>query len=151
MRPYWIMTILCSPFPCSPSTATSHDPPVARGNSPCPVPRKRGKERRKEKKRTVPPAFVSYSPSSSSSTFVGSGGSPRGPALAPTSVVRKKSRIGLVYRSSANRSRMLSRFFPLAARCWPCADGGEWIVASELMAYAGSEAQAVISSEPTSN
>ena len=33
----------------------------------------------------------------------------------------------------------------------PCADGGEWIVASELMAYAGSKAQAVISSESTSN
>jgi len=36
MRPSWIMAILYTVLSCSPSTATSHSPPVARGNSPCP-------------------------------------------------------------------------------------------------------------------
>jgi len=45
------MAILYTVLSCSPSTATSHSPPVARGNSPCPrlaCPKK--KERKKERK-----------------------------------------------------------------------------------------------------
>jgi hypothetical protein len=41
------------------------------------------------------------------------GSSSFGPILRPTSVVHKKSKIGRVHRSSANRSRILKRFFPL--------------------------------------
>ena len=50
---------------------------------------------------------------SASSTSPGFGGTARGPTLLPTFVVHKKSRIALVHRSSANRSRVVKRSLPL--------------------------------------
>jgi len=51
--------------------------------------------------------------SAASSSSPGFGGTARHPTLLPTFVVRKKSRIALVRRSSANRSRIVKRSFPL--------------------------------------
>jgi len=53
-------------------------------------------------------------PLSSSMSSPGTGITPAlGPTLLPTFVVRKKPRIGLVHRSSADRSRIVKRSFPL--------------------------------------
>jgi len=56
-----------------------------------------------------PPVCCTHSaspapPSSASLISPGFGGTARGPTILPTFVVRKKSRIALVHRSSANRS-----------------------------------------------
>jgi len=57
-----------------------------------------------------PPAPCSAAASSSSPGF---GGTARGPTLLPTFVMSKNSRIALVHRSSASRSRTVNRFLPL--------------------------------------
>jgi hypothetical protein len=108
MRPYWIMVRLYTVQSCSPSAPTSVSPQAARGNSPCPhlaYPTYK-KEKRKERNHSciLPDPLPLSAPARSSSL---------GPVLRPTSVVRRKSRIGRVHRSSANRSRILKRFFPL--------------------------------------
>jgi hypothetical protein len=103
---------------CSPSAPTSVSPQAARGNSPCPrLACLQIKDKGKRRKRKfsalhhdcirfpLPPAVKSYPTPPGSSTF--------GPVRLPTSVVRRKSRIGRVHRSSANRSRIVKRFLPL--------------------------------------
>jgi hypothetical protein len=78
----------------------------------------------KERQRKVSPvpyssAVLYSSPSSCSSHSSPSSRSapsspaPSGPILRPTSVVRRKSKLGRVHRSSANKSRILKRPFPL--------------------------------------
>jgi hypothetical protein len=116
-----IMARLCTVQSCSPSAPTSVSPQAAHGNSPCPHLAYPYKEKTKEKKKrrkrsysppTTLPALLPL-PNLTPSPFPVPGSSSFGPILRPTSVVRRKSKIGRAHRSSANMSQILKRFFPL--------------------------------------
>jgi len=104
------MTILYTVLSSSPSAATSHSPPTARGDSPCPPPGLPTET--EERKHNAPlPYFHLLTPPVSQPTPA-TVAFALGPTLLPTSVVRKKSRMALVHRSSANRSRIAWLSFP---------------------------------------
>jgi len=104
------MKILYTVLSCSLSAATSHSPPMARGNSPCPPLAFPLQLKGRKHNAPLPYFHLLSAPVSQPTPAIVA--FTLGPTLLSTSVVRKKFRMALVYRSSAYRSRITSLSFP---------------------------------------